>query len=99
MYSENSDYQDHIIQKIKKLRVDNNISQSRLGDILKISRGQVSNIENPTYPHKYTLRQIVAICDYLNYPIEKIFLDKEQSPTGQSNTITTLVHNIVKYEE
>ena len=46
------DYQDKVIQSIKKLRTEKGISQAKLSEILGISRGQIGNIENPKYSHK-----------------------------------------------
>lgn len=93
------DYQDKIIQRIKKLRTDEGISQAKMSEILGISRGQMSNIENPNYPHKYTLKQIDTLCKALNYPIERIFLpDMEIAPVC-SNVVNELIKNIVRYEQ
>lgn len=93
------DNQDRIIQTIKKLRIEEGISQSKISEILGISRGQVGNIESPVYPHKYTLKQIDTLCKALNYPIEKLFLpDTEISPVC-SKVINDLIKSIVKYEQ
>jgi len=96
--AENIDYQDKIIQKIKKLREDNGISQAKLSEILGISRGQVSNIENPHYPHKYTLKQIDTICKYLGYPIEKIFIPNVKIAPECSEVVDAVISSIIKYE-
>ena len=93
------DNQDRIIQTIKKLRIEEGISQSKISEILGISRGQVGYIESPVYPHKYTLKQIDTLCKALNYPIEKLFLpDTEISPVC-SKVINDLIKSIVKYEQ
>lgn len=96
--SETLDYQDKIIQRIKKLRTEKGISQSKLSEILGISRGQMSNIENPNYPHKYTLKQIDTICKHLDYPIEKIFMPNVKIAPECSEAINELIKSIVKYE-
>jgi transcriptional regulator with XRE-family HTH domain len=96
--TENVDYQDKIIQRIKKLREDNGISQAKLSEILGISRGQVSNIENPHYSHKYTLKQIDTICKHLDYPIEKIFLPNVKIAPECSEAVDAVISNIIKYE-
>lgn len=97
--AENIDYQDKIIQRIKKLRTDKGISQAKLSEIIGISRGQMSNIENPNYPHKYTLKQIYTLCKTLNYPIEKIFLPQETITPTCSKAIDELLKSIVSYEQ
>ena len=96
--TENIDYQDKIIQRIKKLREDNGISQAKLSEILGISRGQVSNIENPHYSHKYTLKQIDTICKYLDYPIEKILLPNVKIAPECSEAVDAVISSIIKYE-
>lgn len=96
--AENIEYQDKIVQRIKKLREDNGISQAKLSEILGISRGQVSNIENPHYSHKYTLKQIDTICKYLDYPIEKIFLPNVKIALECSEAVDAVISSIIKYE-
>lgn len=96
--AENIDYQDKIIQKIKKLRTDKGVSQAKMSEILGISRGQMSNIENPNYPHKYTLKQIDTLCKALNYPIEKIFLPDTEIAPACSKVIDEMMKSIIKYE-
>lgn len=96
--AENIEYQDKIVQRIKKLREDNGISQAKLSEILGISRGQVSNIENPHYSHKYTLKQIDTICKHLDYPIEKIFLPNVKIAPECSEAVDAVISSIIKYE-
>jgi transcriptional regulator with XRE-family HTH domain len=95
---ENIDYQDKIIQTIKRIRVDRDISQAKLSEILGISRGQVGNIENPNYPHKYTLKQIVNVCEKLDVPIEQIFIPDQKVKPECSEVIKGLVDCIIRYE-
>jgi len=98
MAIENLEYQDKIIQAIKRIRTERDISQSKLSEILGISRGQVGNIENPNYQHKYTLKQIVKICEKLDVPIEEIFLPEQKVKPECSEVIKGLVDSIIKYE-
>ena len=95
---EDVDYQDKIIQTIKKIRLEKNINQAKLSELLGISRGQIGNIENPNYPHKYTLKQIVAICKHLDYPIEKIFIPEMVIAHDCSMAINALMERVVRYE-
>ena len=95
---ENIEYQDKIIQTIKRIRVERDISQAKLSEMLGISRGQVGNIENPNYPHKYTLKQIVTICKHLDYPIEKIFIPEMKIAPDCSNAIHALMESVIRYE-
>ena len=96
---ENTAYQNQVIMEIKKLREKEGISQAKLSEILGISRGQLGNIENPNYSHKYTLKQINTICRHLNYPIEKIFLPNIELNDDCSKANKALVDNLIKYEE
>lgn len=96
--AENTDYQDKIIQRIKKLRTDQCISQAKMSEILGISRGQMSNIENPNYPHKYTLKQIDTLCKAINYPIEKVFLPDTEIAPACSKAIDKIIDSIIRYE-
>ncbi len=95
---ETVDYQDEIIQTIKKLRLERNISQAKLSEILGISRGQVGNIENPHYSHKYTLKQIDTICKAFDYPIEKVFLPKTKITPEGSKFINDMIQCVIRYE-
>ena len=96
--AENIEYQDKIIQRIKQLRTDKGISQAKLSEILGIARGQMSNIENPKYSHKYTLKQIDTICKHLDYPIEKIFLPNAKIAVECSEAVNAVISSIIKYE-
>ncbi len=95
---ENIDYQDKVVQTIKKIRLQKNISQAKLSEILGISRGQIGNIENPNYTHKYTLKQIVTICKFIDYPIEKIFIPEMTIAPECSNAINALMESVIRYE-
>ena len=95
---EDVDYQDKIIQTIKKIRLEKNISQAKLSELLGISRGQIGNIENPNYTHKYTLKQIVTICKHLDYPIEKIFIPEMEIAHDCSVAINALMESVIRYE-
>ena len=96
MKSKNSLIEEQIILKIKRLRLDRNISQLALSDILGISDGQIGNIESPRYQHKYTLKQIYTFCDFIEYPFEKIFLTVEELESV--NNINLLIKKIIEYE-
>ena len=95
---ENIEYQDKIIQTIKRIRVERDISQAKLSEMLGISRGQVGNIENTNYPHKYTLKQIVNVCEKLDVPIEQIFIPEQKVKPECSEVIKGLVDCIIRYE-
>lgn len=97
MKSKNSPIEELVIQKIKQLRIERNISQLALSDILGISDGQIGNIESPRYQHKYTLKQIYTFCSFIEYPFERIFLSDEE--LNSNKYINTLITKIIQYEE
>lgn len=96
MNCKNSNIEDQVIQKIRRLRIERNISQSALSDILGISDGQIGNIESPKYQHKYTLKQIYEFCSFIEYPFENIFLKEEELKS--KNIVKLLIKKIVEYE-
>lgn len=90
-----SEYQITIIEKIKALRVLHGITQAELSRILGMSSGQLGNIESPKYSHKYTLRQISDFCEYIDYPVEKVFADTDT----ERMSVNKIINNIVRYEQ
>lgn len=98
MYFNKSIYQIDIITKIKKIRLENNFSQSQLSSLLEISSGQVGNIESLKYSHKYTLRQIFIITQHFNYRIEQIFLTEDELNLSKEDVINLLIQKIIEYD-
>ncbi|MCK9301860.1 MAG: XRE family transcriptional regulator [Bacteroidales bacterium] len=97
MKCQNTKAQINVIQKIKYLRIEHNISQIALSDILEISSGQVGSIESPRFQHKYTLKQIKKFCSHINYPFEQIFLDEIEIESP--NYTDLLIQKIIEYDE
>ncbi len=93
-----TDYQNAIVDKIRRLRLEKNISQYRLSSAIGISTGQIGNIETPTRPHKYTLEQLSIICDELDIRIQDLFLDNPDSLT-QEDLVKRLINSIIEYEK
>lgn len=89
--------EESIIMKIRELRLERNISQMALSDILNVSDGQIGNIESPRFQHKYTLKQIYTFCTFIDYPFEKVFLSDEE--LASKNSIALLIKKIIQYEE
>lgn len=92
-----SEYQNHIIHRIRKLREERGFAQWRVASVIGISNGQMGNIESPKTAHKYTLAQILLICKEFKFPIEQIFLEDEDFERNVDLTIL-LIEKIVKYE-
>jgi len=91
-------YQIDIINKVKKLRLENNFSQSQLSSLLEVSSGQIGNIESLRYSHKYTLKQIFTITQYFNYRVEKVFLSDEELSLSKEEVINILIKKIIEYD-
>lgn len=91
-----NDYQLKIITKLKQLREKNGFSQAEIAKILDISPGQLGNIESYNRSHKYTIAQILTLCDIYNYPIEQLMsIDNKQCSKITPRDIVSL---IVKYQ-
>ena len=93
-----SDYQLSIILRIKREREVRGLGQKNIADILKISLGQVGNIESPKYPHKYTLRQLDTLCKHFKMPTERLFISDDSYLQDNANITSILIDNIIEYE-
>ena len=85
-------YQYEVISRLKKLREDKNYTQASLAKLLEISPGQLGNIESIKQEHKFTLAQILKICDELGVSIESMFLP-------DNDKVETRDEAIIKYQE
>ncbi|MCQ2212202.1 MAG: XRE family transcriptional regulator [Bacteroidaceae bacterium] len=90
-----TDYQIQIINKVKKLRVDNDISQQQLAIILGATNGHIGNIESLKYGNKYTLNQLNLIAHYFHIPIEALFMNEGDQPL----TIADYTNKVCEYLE
>lgn len=93
-----SEYQNAIINKIRQLRLSQDVSQFKISTLIGVSTGHVGNIETPTMPHKYTLSQLSMICEELGLKIQDLFLD-DISGLSQDETIQRLINCIIEYEK
>ncbi|MGL6178742.1 MAG: helix-turn-helix transcriptional regulator [Tannerellaceae bacterium] len=94
-----TEYQLRIINILKELRQNQNMTQALVSDLLGVnSYGQIGNIESPKFPHKYTLKQISILCQEFNYPIESIFLNDEELKLDKNELVKCLIEKIVEYD-
>ncbi len=93
-----SEYQNYIINKIRRLREERLYSQENIATLLGLSNGHIGNIESPKKEHKYTLNHIFKICQEFNYPIEQIFLEEEDYLTN-IDIVSNIIRKIIQYEE
>lgn len=88
-------FQYEIISRLKKVREDKNITQASLAKLLGISPGQMGNIESYKQEHKFTLAQILKICDLLEISIEEIIIPEK----GKDADTREVIEAIIKYQE
>ena len=63
--------QNAIGKKIRKLRIDKNLSQEEVSFAVKISRGHLSNIENGKYP--INLKTLYKLARFYETNLEYFF--------------------------
>lgn len=94
-----TDFQIEIINKIKKYRIDQNISQAYISEMLDLnSNGLIGNIESPKYSHKYTLKQLHILLQKLNFPLESLFLTETELNQDKQLIINNLIKKIIEYD-
>ena len=92
-----SDYQQQVINKIKALREKQGITQLAFSKMLGISPGQMGNIDSIRQPHKYTIKQLMTICDALGVGIEEVLYPS--SAKSKACSVRDVVTAIIKYQE
>ena len=89
-----TEYQLEVISRIRKLRIENEVSQVGLANLIDISNGQIGNIESPKFQHKYTLKQLDLIAKYFKVSIEYLLTGSNESLSS-----TQLIEALIKYDE
>ena len=92
-----TDYQQKVINRIKGFREERGVTQLAFAKLLDISPGQMGNIESYKQPHKYTVRQIVAVCESLGIDIENVLFSDGERSDGCS--VADVVNAIIRYQE
>lgn len=90
-----TEYQLQVISSIKKIREEKGISQLSLSQYLCISPGQMGNIDSSKQPHKYTLKQLMSICDWFGISIEQILF----STNDKKHSTHEIINAIIKYQD
>lgn len=92
-----TDYQQQVINRIKLIRESKGFSQLTFSRLLDISPGQMGNIDSCKQPHKYTLKQILKICDFLEITVEEIFFENDE----RCRVLSTrdVINAIIKYQD
>ena len=82
-----------VINRVKSMRYDLNISQVKIAEWLNLSNGQIGNIESIKFPHKYTLKQLKCICDHFNVGVQDLLLDETEE-----RTIDNVINKLIQYD-
>ena len=61
-----TDIENHVIQKVKSLRLESKMSQADLAFKLGVSYGFIGRIESEKYPDKYNLNHINKLAAIFN---------------------------------
>lgn len=89
-----TEYQLEVISRIRKLRIENEVSQVGLANLIDISNGQIGNIESSKYQHKYTLKQLYLIAQYFKVSMEYLLTGSNESLNSSQ-----LIEALIKYDE
>ena len=57
--------EQYVINRVKELRIEKNISQAELSRLLDVSEGFIGNVESKNYRAKYNLRHINSLAKIL----------------------------------
>lgn len=87
-------YQNEVVNRIRQLRIDSEVSQIGLANIIEVSNGQIGNIESPKFPHKYTLKQLYSIAQYFKVTLDFLL-------TGSCEKLDTehIIKALIQYDE
>ena len=89
-----SDYQNEVVNRIRQLRIDNDISQIGLATIIDVSNGQIGNIESPKFQHKYTLKQLYLISKHFNVTFSYLLTGNNEVSDNDS-----IIQYLIRYDE
>ena len=90
-----TEFQYEVISRLKKAREDKNFTQASIAKHLGISPGQLGNIESYKQSHKFTLAQIMKICELLEIDILDILIPEREENIDPR----VVIEVIVKYQE
>lgn len=90
-----TNYQIRVIGRVKKLRLENKVSQKDLAGILGMSLGHVGNIESEKFANKYTLPQLRVISKHFQVPLRSLFMNYNEDDI----TIDECLDRVCRYIE
>jgi len=68
--------EQYIIDKVREIRLSQNISQASLSIEMGLSGKFVGNVENPNQPNKYNINHLNKIAHILNCSMKDFFPDE-----------------------
>lgn len=72
----NTDIEQYVIDKVKKIRTSKGISQAKLAHLIDLSVGFIGNVENPRHIAKYNLNHLNRISKELDVCFKDFFPEK-----------------------
>lgn len=88
------DIQTIFIENLKRLRDENNVSQSKMAEHIDMSSSQIAHIENgrnnPTFP------SIQKIADFFKVPVYTLFMSCEDRGMFNKQQVNDLVGDLEK---
>lgn len=79
-----SKFELSVIDRIRQLRIQRNLSQDDLAAFLNTSRGFIGQVESPNSPSKYNLNHINKLAQELDCSPKDFFPDRFVAETNRS---------------
>lgn len=71
-----SPLEQYVIDFVRKLRIDKELTQADIGNILEVSRSYIGDIESPNRRGKYNITHVNDLADYFNISPQEFFPQK-----------------------
>ena len=71
-----SPIEQHVIDFVRKLRMDKDLTQEDIASILEVSRSYIGDIESPKAKGKYNMSHVNTLADHFNISPRDFFPDK-----------------------
>ncbi len=94
MNKTSSDITNTISSNVKKYRTMNNLTQSKLAELLFLDVQYYSQLERGE--RNFTIEKLVMLCDIFHVGIEKLITVDNEKPTDNSELISSITKQIKK---
>ena len=71
-----SPIEQYVIDFVRKLRIDKELTQADIGNIIEVSRSYIGDIESPNRRGKYNMTHVNDLADYFNISPQEFFPKK-----------------------